>query len=343
MTAFRRLPVLGLVCLAALVGCSSSSHSSKPAVPPAAEPSSAPPVAVAALPGTIVDLPRNSAPEGVAADPGTHTVVVALRTPDRIALVDSRTLHVRIRGIGGRARHLVLARAGGPLLFPAEDTDQLIQVALPSGQAIRTTVLPSQPHNATVIGNHYWVDDELAGELSVLDHGGHILATLKGPVQPGGVAAAAGRVGAVDVRGARMYFYDQNTYRSEGSIALGAGPTHAAYIGGNDVVVADTRGGALLVVDMAQRRIVSRLPLPGGPYGLAVDAATDDVFVTLTQSNQLVHLTVSGNSLRVVGRTPTVQQPNTVGYDPTTRCSYVAGVAHAQLQVLCPGEPIAGH
>ncbi len=268
-------------------------------------------------------------------DPLTHLVVVALHHPDRIALVDTRSLHVRVRTVPGGARHLVLARPGGPVLLPAEDTNALLQIALPSGQVLRSTALPRQPHNATVVDGNYWVDDELASELSVVSSLGHILATLKGPVQPGGVAAAAGRVGAVDVRGARMYFYDESTYRAEGSIAIGAGPTHAAPVGGNDVIVADTRGGALLLVNMAERRVVARLPLPGGPYGLVSDSTTGEVWVTLTETNRLVHVQVRRDRLHELGSVPTVRQPNTVARDPQTGCLYVAGVTRAQLEVIC--------
>jgi DNA-binding beta-propeller fold protein YncE len=261
--------------------------------------------------------------------------VVALHRPDRIALVDTRTLHPRIAAVPGGARHLVLAKPGGPVLLPAEDTNALLQVRLPSGRVVRSTALPRQPHNVTVVDGNYWVDDELASELSVVSPAGRILATLKGPVQPGGVAEAAGRVGAVDVRGARMYFYDASTYASEGSIAIGAGPTHALPVGGTGVVVADTRGGAVLLVDMATRRIVSRLQLPGGPYGLVSNPATGDVWVTLTETNRLVHVVARNGELREVGSLPTVQQPNTVARDPHTGCLYVAGVTQGQLEVIC--------
>jgi DNA-binding beta-propeller fold protein YncE len=222
------------------------------------------------------------------------------------------------------------------VLLPAEDTNALLQIGLPSGRVVRSTSLPRQPHNVTVVDGNYWVDDELASEVSVVSPAGRVLATVKGPVQPGGVAEAAGRVGAIDVRGARMYFYDASTYRSEGSIAIGAGPTHALPVGGDIVAVADTRGGAVLLVDMAARRIVARLALPGGPYGLVSNPATGDLWVSLTETNRLVHIVASNGSLNVKGSVPTVQQPNTLARDPRTGCLYVAGVTNAQLEVICP-------
>jgi DNA-binding beta-propeller fold protein YncE len=286
--------------------------------------------------GRVIALPAGSGPEGVAEDPRTHLVVVALHRPDRVALVDTRTLRVRTRAVPGGARHLVLARPGGPVLLPAEDTNALVQVGLPAGRVLRSTSLPRQPHNVTVVNGNYWVDDELASKLSVVSPQGDVLATLSGPVQPGGVAQAAGRVGAVDVRGARMYFYDASTYAGQGSIAIGAGPTHALPVGGGDVAVADTRGGALLLIDMARRRVIARLSLPGGPYGLVSDPSTGRIWATLTESNRLVAVRADHGTLRELGSKPTVQQPNTVARDPQTGCLYVAGVTNAQLEVICP-------
>jgi DNA-binding beta-propeller fold protein YncE len=290
--------------------------------------------------GRVVALPVGSAPEGIAADSRTHLVIVALHHPDRVALVDTRTLAVRTRAVSGGARHLVLARPGGPVLLPAEDTNVLLQLGLPSGRVLRSTPLPRQPHNVTVVGGNYWVDDELASEVSVVSPHGRVLATVKGPVQPGGVAEAAGRVGAIDVRGARMYFYDASTYQAQGSIAIGSGPTHALPVGGDEVAVADTRGGALLLIDMAARRVVARLSLPGGPYGVASNPSTGDLWVTLTETNRLVHVRVRHGTFQELGSVPTVQQPNTVARDPQTDCLYVAGAAKAELDVICPkGHP----
>jgi DNA-binding beta-propeller fold protein YncE len=252
-----------------------------------------------------------------------------------VALVDTRTLTVRVKASPGRVRHLVLAKPGGPVLLPAELRNELSQLALPSGRVISSTPLPDHPHNAAVIGPNIWVADEFAPAVSVIDPSGTVIQTLHGPLQPGGVAAADGTVGVVDVRGARMYFYDATTFAGEGSIALGAGPTHAAPVGGRYVAVADTRGGALLLVDLAARRVVSRLPLAGGPYGVASDPSTGQVWVTLTARNQLVEVARHGQQLAIDDTWPTVRQPNTVAVDPTAGCEYVAGVTPAALEVIC--------
>jgi hypothetical protein len=323
---------IALLSLSTAVACSASHHASTLA--PAAEPSTAPPPTTAPA-GHVISLPPDRAAEGVAADPRSGLVVVALHHPDAIALVDPATSRVRLRAVAGGARHLVLVRPGGPVLLPAEDTNSLLQISLPSGRVTATTALPRQPHNAAVVDGNYWVADELAASLSVVSPAGRVLATLSGPVQPGGVVTAAGQVGAIDVRGARMYFYDASTFAAEGSIAVGTGPTHAVPIGATDAVVADTRGGALILVNLATRTVVSRVALPGGPYGLAVDPSTSRVWVTLTKTNRVVRVGLRDGALTVLASAPTVQQPNTASFDPVTDCLFVAGVTGSRLEQVC--------
>lgn len=309
-------------------------HPAAPELPAAAEPAVAP-VPVTPPAGRVVALPGGAA-EGVAVDPVTHLVVVALRRPDRLAFVDARTLLVvRVEPAPGRARHLELAAPGGPVLLPGEDTDVLVEVGLPSGAAVRRVAVGRQPHDASVVDGRVWVADEFASSVSVVA-GDRVVAVLRGPVQPGGVAVDGGVVGVVDVRGGRLYLYDATTFAARGSVAVGAGPSHVVPVGGGRVVVADTRGSAVLLVDLGRRRVVARLPIPGSDYGLASDAATGDVWVTLTGRNLLVHVTTRGDVLRAVGTVATVQQPNTVAVDPSTSCLYVAGAAASQLQQVCP-------
>jgi hypothetical protein len=103
------------------------------AEPSVAESPTAPPA------GTVLPLPAGSKPEGVAEDPVTHTVVISLRDPDRLALINTDTLRVRVRSAPGEGRHLILAALGGPVLLPSEDRNTLYELALPSGAAVQAT------------------------------------------------------------------------------------------------------------------------------------------------------------------------------------------------------------
>ena len=328
-----------VVLVTALVaGCSAAAAPPR-LLPPAAEPATAPVPAVPPA-GDVLALPAASAPEGLAADPVTGLVALALRNPDRIALVDAAGLTVaRVVGVPGAARHLELARPGGPVLVPGEDTDQLVQLGLPDGTVVASTRVGRQPHDAAASGGRVFVADELGGNVGVVEASGRFGTTLPGPVQPGGVAVLAGVVSAVDVRGARLYRWDERTLRPLGSVPVGAGPTHEAAVGPDRLLVTDTRGGRLLLVDARAGRVVATTALPGSPYGLATDPATGRAWVTLTARNEVVQLAVRGDSVREVRSWPTVGQPDTVAYQGAGRCLFVTGTAGAQLQRICGLPP----
>jgi DNA-binding beta-propeller fold protein YncE len=148
------LAAVVLVTLGLLTGCAgqSSEHqvpgrtpaTGRTAQTPAAEPQTAPPLATAP-PGRIIQLP-GGAPEGVAMDPSTGTLAVALRKPGRLALVDTATAAVRVVPAPGTPRHLFLA-GPGDLLVPGEDTDTLAEVRLPAGTAGSETTVGRSPHD----------------------------------------------------------------------------------------------------------------------------------------------------------------------------------------------------
>ena len=324
-------------------GAAAPAHAS-PTLPPAAEPATAPEPTVPPA-GDLLALPASSQPEGIAADPVTGLVAVALRGPDRIALVQAgdgagRGMALtRVVDVPGAARHLELARPGGPVLVPGEDTDRLLQLGLPDGTVVADARVGRQPHDAAASGDRLFVADELGGNVGVVDAAGRLTATLPGPVQPGGVAVVAGVVTAVDVRGARLYTWDEQTLRPLGSVAVGAGPTHEAVIAPDRLLVTDTRGGQVLLVDPQARRVVRSLALPGSPYGLATDPATGRAWVTLTGGNQVVQLDVSDPAITEVQRWPTVRQPDTVAHESAGGCLFVTGTADAQLQRICGLPP----
>jgi DNA-binding beta-propeller fold protein YncE len=94
---------------------------------------------------------------------------VAVRDPNRLLLVEGATgAPVREVGQPGHARHLQLAAPGGPVLVPAENSNSLVEVALPGGE---TTEIPvgDHPHDAAqVASGQILVGDERGGTPSVV-------------------------------------------------------------------------------------------------------------------------------------------------------------------------------
>ena len=320
-----------IVLLAVVAGCGSASREE---LPPAAEPASSPPPA-APPDGRLV--PVGFKPEGIVADPRSGLIAVALRSPDELALRDGASGAVRRRvALPAAPRHLALERAGGPVLVPAEDADELLRVALPSG-AITGAPTGREPHDVAAAGDRLFVADEFAHTLTVLD-GERPISRLRVALQPGGVTPLdRGRqVAVVSVRERVVEVFDVATGRRTGRAPAGVGPTHAVSDNGNYLFVADTAGGALLVYHLRPRlELIRRYPLPGSPYGIAIDNRRHRMFVTQTARNQLTELVVGGRP-SLVGRYATPRQPNTVAVDEATGRVFVTGKADGVVQLLDP-------
>ncbi len=98
----------------------------------------------------------------------------------------------------------------------------------------------------------------------------------------------------------------------------------------------DTTGDGLLVVETRPDvRVTRRVALEGGPYGLAVDRERGRLWVTLTETNEVVELS-GGARPRILDTYPTVRQPNTVAVDERSGRVFVTGTADGVLQLLDP-------
>jgi DNA-binding beta-propeller fold protein YncE len=327
----RSLLVLSVLFL---IGCGSESVAQFPpaAEPPVSPPSSAPPA------GRVVAVGRE--PEGIAVDARTGIVAVALRGPAQIALLNTNGSLLRRVPVAGAARHLALGDRGGPLLVPEESIGRLQAVSLRSGRVTASVPMGRGPHDAVTVGGSWFVGDEFSNLVSVVRRG-LLAATFPVAVQPGGLAAApASRVAVVAVRERVLELYSSITLRRVARAPAGVGPTHVACLGsppGGYCFVADTAGDALLIFSLTPKlQLVRRVYLPGGPYGIALDACHRALWVTLPGLNQIVELSANGWSTGVERRWPTVRQPNSVAVDSVTGRVFIAGRQDGVIQILDP-------
>lgn len=129
----------------------------------AAEPATAP--AMVARPAGTVHLVGDH-PEGIVYDALDNLVVVALRDPNRLELLDPATLAFRKSiPLPGSVRHLELGTDGRTVLVPVETAGVIDQVTLPGGAVVSTKVL-RQPHNAAQVANGDVVVDDEFGRQS---------------------------------------------------------------------------------------------------------------------------------------------------------------------------------
>jgi DNA-binding beta-propeller fold protein YncE len=334
----------------ALVGCGSEQGASEQAaseeVASEEDPATSAPEPAEAQPleeeptGEVVEV--GNEPEGIAADPVTGLVVVGLRDPDLLTLVDGGSGEmIRNVELPESPRHLQLAAPGGPVLVPAEGSDTLVQVSLPEGEITSETTVGANPHDATVAPNgRIFVGNEFSDETASVVEGDREIETIEVPLAPGGVAATDdGLVGVIGVRGLELEVFEASTLDSLGRVEAGEGPTHLVVGPDNRFYVTDTRGGAILVYEARpEPEQIGRVSLPGSPYGIAVDPERGHLWVTLTSENQLVQLALEGGTLRELARYPTVREPNTVAVDTASGRVFVTGRADGVLQILDPGE-----
>lgn len=336
----RRMAASTLVLGLVLLGCGAptkpadiQSSATATSLPPPAEPEVAPPAPGEVSPAAVIPLPEGAA-EGAIVEPESGVLVVALRAPDRIALVDLRTRGVRTLPAPGAARHLALGAAGEILLL-AENTDLLARMSVTGDPARRQIEVGRQPHDAVQVGETVFVSNEFGGSVGVV-RDGRMIRELGGLVQPGGITAAGGRVAAVDVRGNRLHVFDEASLRRVAVLPAGQGPSHARPLGGGTIAVADTRGNSVMTFQISgEPRRLGSVPLPGRAYGLATDPARGWVYVTLANTNQVVGLQARADGTLAVRKIlPTVRQPNDVAVDPRSGTVYVVGAQRSEVQVI---------
>ncbi|TFV87024.1 YncE family protein [Blastococcus sp. CT_GayMR16] len=329
----RRAGTAVLLLALSLTACSPGDAPPADDRPGAAEPGDSPPLTTEPA-GTVVDL--GPQPEGMVFDPVTGLLAITVRDPDRLLLVDGATgTTVREVPLPGHARHLQLAEPGGPVLVPAEDSNTLVEVALPGGSTTETEV-GEYPHDAVqVAGGQRLVADERGGTLSVVTDG-EVTRTIDSQTQPGGLAAVGALAGVVDVADFTLTTYDVPAGEQETVAEAGAGPTHVVADARQRFLVADTRGDAVLVFDSTPLARTETYDLPGTPYGVAYDGTAQVLWVTLTAANEVVGLSTAGDRLTEIARFPTVRQPNTVAVDPGSGRVFVGSRTTGALQLIDP-------
>ena len=309
---------------------------------PAAEPASSPEL-TAAPAGRVLPLADQS--EGIAFDARTGTLAYASYRPGRVTVLDAATLEergvVEVPGDPGRQRHLSFTRDGSTLLVASEGGDVLVGVDARTGREVSSTRVGDFPHDAQEAEDgSIWVGNEGVksgvGSLSVVVDGEVTDTLTDNLTQPGGVVISSGRVGAIDVRRNALVLFDVGSRDYVAALNAGRGPTHGVVDREGRMVVVDTEGDQVLVYRPEPFTLVQRAPLRGSPYGVAYDPERHQLVATLTARNEVVAVDLDAPQPTVVGRWPTVRQPNTVAADPRDGTLYVAGSTQGpgQLQVI---------
>lgn len=300
----------------------------------AAEPGTAPEVTVPPV-GRVVSLPAGTHPWGIAVAGTLHTVYLAARKQNLMAVYDMDSGAVTTKAVPGAGRMIDLASPVGPLLLPAENRATLYTLALPSLEVIDSQSTSTQPHQAVQVGQTTFVTEEYGHAVRAL-RDGKTVAHFTQPVQPGGIAAVGDRVAAVDVGANLLFVYDASTLKLIAALPAGEGPSHVVSIGGTRVAVCDVRGNAVLTYDLAGTpRLLGRASVPGRAFWIRSDPATGTIYTALSNTNKIAQLKVTADGKPIlIATVPTVRNPISFDLDSASGDVYVAGYADSELQII---------
>ncbi len=125
---------------------------------------------------------------------------------------------------------------------------------------------------------------------------------------------------------------DASGATAQQALRAGEGATTMAADPAGRVLVADTRGGALLVFSADPLMLRQRYPVRDAPYGLAGSSRL--AWVSQTTTNTVVGYDLATGIPVEKVRYPTVQQPNSLAFDENSDTLYVVSGTGAGVQVI---------
>jgi hypothetical protein len=124
----------------------------------------------------------------------------------------------------------------------------------------------------------------------------------------------------------------ENGTDAEHALRAGDGATTMAADSAGRVLVADTRGGELLVYGTDPLILRQRYPVPDAPFGLA--GSSKLAWVSQTATNSVIGYDLATGIPVEKVRYRTVQQPNSLVYDESSGTLYVVSGSGAGVQMI---------
>jgi sugar lactone lactonase YvrE len=175
------------------------------------------------------------------------------------------------------------------------------------------------------------------GAVYTLESDTAVAARLQIFARVDGLAAQGDTVVVLDRGQTSVTTVDPSGDDAGQALRAGEGATTIAADAAGRVLVADTRGGALLVFGADPLILRQRYPVGGAPYGLAGSARL--AWVSETATNTVVGYDLAtGIPLEKV-RYPTVRQPNSLAFDDESNTLFVVSGSGAGVQVIKEANP----
>lgn len=331
-----RAPARGVavIAVAAMVvcGCESGPLSGAPRTIEPARAASSPPAAITPA-GTV--LPLAGSPLAAVVDGGALVVLTGEAGAAGALAVVGGGGAARTMPLPGPATALAADGRGGVF---AATRGGVFTVDLASGQTSRRAVAGARDADFTAIarradgrlvlgsadGAAYTLTGETAGELAVAAEA-DVFARVD-------ALAAVGDVAVVLDRGQTSVTALKPDGSPAQSLRAGLGATTMTADQAGRVLVADTRGGQLLVFGVDPLIERQAYPVGGAPHGIAGSGKL--VWVSLTASNTVVGYDLSTGIPVEKARYPTVRQPDVLAYDDSSGTLFVVSGAGAGVQAI---------
>lgn len=341
VTLHRRAPALlaSVAVLTMMTGCSAGSDSDKLETRPAATAAIAP-VESTRPAGDVSGLANPIG--GLLAETGTGQLVAlesSSETSTILFVIDPTTLtRVDPSGVPDLGMSTLLLPAHGAGLAQGKPGEVLVPG---SGRIMRVDIATGTVTDVPVDGDARSVlrreDDTLVvgtadGKVRVLAPDGKVTDTVSGLASADALALTGDHVSVLDRRQTSLTQLDLGKERLGLALRAGDGATNLITDPFGRITVTDTAGDELLVYTAGPLVLRQRFPVGSSPYALAYDPGSDTVWVTCTQSNEVVGFDLSTGIPKEVGRYPTVRQPNSVTIDEHTGDLFVGSATGDGLQ-----------
>jgi len=321
-----------LTVLLTVTGCSSKLTDAAPATVEPARPAESPPPTTApvgqVLPlggqpaAAIFDRPTSSlavfSPGADPQAPATVTIVGPAATSRTVTLPGAAT------AIAGDDHGAVYLSTRGGFVTVDLTTGAATTTAITGEAATDFTAIGHRADGRLVLGSAAGAAYTLGPDRSVA-HRAAIFARVDAIVTEGDTAVVLDR-GQTSVTALSPQGTPQQSLRA------GLGATTIAADPMGRVLVADTRGGQLLVFGVDPLIERQAYPVTGSPYGITGSSAL--VWVSQTATNEVVGYDLATGIPVEKVRYPTVRQPNSLAFDDASGTLYVVSGAGDGVQVI---------
>jgi outer membrane protein assembly factor BamB len=251
--------------------------------------------------------------------------------PASITLSSSQQTPLRVIDLPGPASGLTgdgdgtayLSSRGGYFVVDLS-TGKVARVAIPDAENIEFTAIARRADKTIVLGT----DD---GAVYLLSPQATVTNRIKNFARVDSLAVQGNTVAVLDRAQTSI-----TTIGADGKIGqalrAGQGATTIAADAAGRLLVADTRGGQLLVFGVDPLILRQAYPVPQSPYGVAGSRGL--TWVSQTATNMVIGYDLSTGIPVEKVRYPTVRQPNTLAFDDASGTLYVVSGSGEGVQVI---------